>query len=219
MLDNDQQYTRAADLYKKYSDTRHGQAAGQRAGLLLRLQRLREGERPPRLQRLPQGLHQALRQAAGGGRVRRAGVHEAGRDHRARQQAPRPEVLGRLQARPRRVHRPQAAARDARRRFRGQGRLHDHGGEVQGLSEEGAEVRQQARPDQEDVRRVHRRGEGPQRGLPEDLGLQGRDLDAGVVPPLGRRLLRVRPEADQGGRRAARRPQEAGEAGVQAQPR
>ena len=67
------------------------------------------------------------------------------------------------------------------------------------LSEEGAEVRRQARPDQEDLRLVHRRGQAAERGLPEDLGLQGRDLDAGVVPALGRRLLRVRAEADQGG--------------------
>ena len=43
------------------------QAAGQRAGLLLRVQRLREGERHRPLQRLPQGLHQEVRQAAGGG--------------------------------------------------------------------------------------------------------------------------------------------------------
>ena len=29
---------------------------------------------------------------------------------------------------------------------------------------------------------LHRRGQAAQRGLPEDLGLQGRDLDAGLVP-------------------------------------
>ena len=44
LLDNDQQYGRAADMYKKYSDDARRQAAGQRAGLLLRLQRLREGQ-------------------------------------------------------------------------------------------------------------------------------------------------------------------------------
>ena len=131
------------------------QAAGQRAGLLLRLQRLREGERHRQVQRLPQGLHQEVRQAAGGGRVRRAGVHEAGRDHRALEQE-QDRGARRLQARARRVHPAQAAGGDAGGRLRRQGRLHDHGGEVQGLPEEGAEVRQQARPDQEDVRRLHR---------------------------------------------------------------
>ena len=218
MLDNDQQYARAADLYKKYSDAVADKPQDSAQAYFFACNAYEKANDIRALQRLPQGLHQALRQAAGGGRVRRAGVHEAGRDHRARQQE-QDRGARRLQARARRVHRAQAAARDAGRRLRGQGRLHDHGGEVQGLSEEGAEVRQQARPGQEDVRRVRRRGEGAQRGLPEDLGLQGRDLDAGVVPPLGRRLLRVRAEADQGGRRAARRAQEAGEAGVQAEPR
>ena len=42
------------------------------------------------------------------------------------------------------------------------------------------------------------------------LELQGRHLDAGLVPADRRRLLRVRAEADQGGRQSARRPEEAG---------
>ena len=192
------------------------QAAGQRPGLLLRLQRLREGQgrQPPG--RLPEGLHQEVRPAAGGRRVRRPGLHEAGRRRRGEleEQGRRP---GRLQAGARRVHQPEAAARHAGGGIRRQGRLHDHGGEVQGLPEEGPEVRQQARPDQEDVRVVHRRGQAAQRGLPEDLELQGRHLDAGLVPADRRRLLRVRAEADQGGRQPARRLEEAGAAGLQAQ--
>ena len=91
------------------------QAAGQRPGLLLRVQRLREGERHRPVQQLPQGLHQEVRQAAGGGRVRRPGVHEAGRDGRALEQE-QERGARRLQARARRVHPAQAAGRRRRPR-------------------------------------------------------------------------------------------------------
>ena len=59
------------------------QAAGQRAGLLLRLQRLRKGQGHRQADDLPQGLHQEVQQHQRGRRPDRAGVHEAGGDHRA----------------------------------------------------------------------------------------------------------------------------------------
>jgi hypothetical protein len=48
---------------------------------------------------------------------------------------------------------------------------------------------------------------------------KGRDLDARLVPPLWRRLLRVRAEAHQGRRQSSRGRQEAGQDGLQGQPR
>ena len=67
LLDNDQQYTRAADLYKKYSEAVADKPPDSAQAYFFALQRLREGERHRPLQRLPQGLHQEVRQAAGGG--------------------------------------------------------------------------------------------------------------------------------------------------------
>ncbi len=128
-------------------------------------------------------------------------------------------MLKRLQARARRVHQPQAAG--ARRRPPGFAAKADFLiMEEKFKAFQKKELKFGSKPEQ--IKKVfeivHQRGEGAQRGLPEDLELQGRDLDAGVVPAHGRRLLRVRAEADQGGRQPARRPQEARQAGLQGQP-
>ena len=115
MLDNDQQYARAADLYKKYSDAVAEKPQDSAQAYFFACNAYEKANDIAQVQRLPQGLHQEVRQAAGGGRVRRAGLHEAGRHHRALEQE-QDRGARRLQARARRVHRAQAAARDARPR-------------------------------------------------------------------------------------------------------
>jgi hypothetical protein len=74
--------------------------------------------------------------------------------------------------------------------------------------------------DQKQVKRTFdtftSRRQGAGRRLPAGLGLQGRHLDPGLVPAHGRRLLRVRPEDDQGRRRSACRRQGGGQEAVQA---
>ena len=109
-----------------------GQAAGQRPGLLLRLQRLREGDQPvaQQIACLKDFIKKYDKQPAAGEYVVQAYMKQAVITERTSKN--KTDVLARLQAGARRVHRPQAAGGHARGRLRRQGRLPDHGREVQG---------------------------------------------------------------------------------------
>ena len=219
MLDNDQQYARAADLYKKYSDAVADKPQDSAQAYFFACNAYEKANDIAKYSACLKDFIKKLRQAAGGGRVRRPGVHEAGRDHRARRTRTRPRCSPPTSAcatssSPRKLPPATPAAGFAAKadflimeeKFK---------------AFQKKELKFGSKPDQ--IKKTFdsftAEAKALQRGLPEDLGLQGRDLDAGVVPPLGRRLLRVRAEADQGRRRAARGAQEARQAGVQAEPR
>ena len=67
LLDNDQQYARAADLYKKYSDAISDKPQDSAQAYFFACNAYEKANDIAQVQRLPQGLHQEVRQAAGGG--------------------------------------------------------------------------------------------------------------------------------------------------------
>ena len=66
LLDNDQQYMRAADLYKKYSDAIADKPQDSAQAYFFACSAYEKAHQPVPAARLPQGLHQEVRQAAGG---------------------------------------------------------------------------------------------------------------------------------------------------------
>ena len=115
LLDNDQQYGRAADFYKRYSDTVPGQATGRGPGLL-RSPAATTRSCATRRQRaaVPERPQPPARRPARSRRVRGQVVHEAGHGGRAERQEeghPRGVPEG-----ARRVRLPHGCRRPARRR-------------------------------------------------------------------------------------------------------
>jgi hypothetical protein len=82
LLDDDQQYTRAADIYKKYSDAIASKPRDSAQAYFFACNAYEKGPRDEQAVGLPEGLHQEVQQAAGRRRVHRAGLREAGRDYR-----------------------------------------------------------------------------------------------------------------------------------------
>jgi tetratricopeptide (TPR) repeat protein len=213
LLDNDQQYARAADLYKKYADNIADKPAdsaqayafactayeksldtAKQVACLHELIK-RYGKQPPAGEYVVKSYLQL------------ATLAEQGRDKKAVLAAYK-QVRDEFVAR-------RLAGRDARRRRRRQGRLPDPRRQVQGLPGQDAALHQRPQAGAQDLRRVHQRGQGAAGRVRQDLGVQGRQLDLGLVPPSRRHFLRVRAEAGQGRRQSARGGQEAVQEGVQ----
>ena len=204
MLDNDQQYARAADLYKKYSEAVADKPQDSAQAYFFACNAYEKANDIAQQNAcLKDFIKKYDKQQAAGEFVVQAYMKQAV-DHRALEQE-QDRGARRLQARARRVH-PAASCRRRRRPRASPPRPTSCIMEEKFKAFQKKELKFGSKPDQikKTFDSLHRRGEGAERGLPEDLGLQGRDLDAGVVPALGRRLLRVRAEADQG--RRQRRP-------------
>ena len=200
LLDNDQQYARAADLYKQYSDAIADKPQDSAQAYFFACNAYEKANDIAQLQRraCKDFIKRYDKQPAAGEYVV-AGVHEAGGDRRAGRQ----EQDGGAQAAYKRVRdefiaRKLPAATPAAG-FAAKADFLIMEEKFKAFQKK--ELKFGSKPDQ--VKKTFdaftAEAKALQRGVPEDLGLQGRDLDPGLVPALGRHLLRVRAEADQGG--------------------
>ena len=216
LLDNDQQYARAADLYKKYSEAIVRQAAGQRAGLLLRLQRLREGQghRPSRSACLKDFIKKYDKQPAAGEYVVQAYMKLAVDRRAVEQEQERRCSTAYKQVRDEFISRKLPPATPAAG-FAAKADFLIMEEKFKAFQKK--ELKFGSKPEQ--IKKIFDSFTTEAKELNEEYQKIWNYKDAtwtlASFLRTRRRLLRVRAEADQGGRQSARGRQEAGQAGLQ----